>query len=474
MKKCKFCWEQIKTEAIKCRFCWKFLDQDIDIKENDSIKKEENNLKKKDIKNEEKKSASIEIIVWLYIIFISLSLIWTYLPNIYWFLLSFSFLIAIWIHPEKEYNFSISGLIKMVKNYKKWKLYFIRIFLSVLLIPLATYLWYSSYSDNQLKIEAKNAEIQLKIEIENTPKPNIEIISSLWTQSWTWYVLQFLTSDADNIYINWKNTKHSTGATNEYKTYFELKELKTKITILAKNKHKEERSTLIITRQKTKIEIENEELEKKKAEEEKLRIEKEKIEKDRAKILAFKNLKQNLSIEFWDEKYSFSNISINKRYIHDRYSNRWFYNDAERWKTFISSKLNITSKNKNPKLSPVYLYKYTDWELKFYSRFYYNFYKWKDYWTYLWNYSDYWNDFSHTETIWFSIGATIEKDKIYNEPIFMVINNSKCLLRTYEQFERPEISYKNSNCNIKRNLYIDDFKNWSYKLVKIFNKNKIK
>ncbi|MBQ0732974.1 hypothetical protein [Aquimarina celericrescens] len=200
-------------------------------------------------------------------------------------------------------------------------------------------------------------------------------------------------------------------------------------------------------------------------EEEKERI---KLEQERRNRLGFKSLKQQNSVELSNLKLTFSNIKASKRWIIDRYEDRYHYVDAERGNKYVTATLLIISKTKNPVLPPVYLYKIADDRLEMVSKMNYRFYRWKDYGSYLGNYADYGNDFAHSEKVRFSMGIDVSEEILKSNALFLLVGKQNCVERTPVLYGNPEVSYKYKNCNDKNSITLDQAEE-DYYTIKKFN-----
>lgn len=200
--------------------------------------------------------------------------------------------------------------------------------------------------------------------------------------------------------------------------------------------------------------------------------EQKRLEEERKKQLGFKALNEKIIIEQGDCKLTFSSIKLANRWIFDRYGNEWRYIEAERGEKYLTFTLSVTSKSKNPKLPPIYVYQLINGELQYVSTAYYKFYRWDDYASYLGNNADYNNDFSRTEKIRFSPGAVITMSDYNENATFLMVKKTNCVYRSENRYDNPPVSYSNTNCNYDRTLNIDQADS-EYFTIKVFNKDKI-
>tara|TARA_B100001250_G_C19662582_1_gene727790 strand:- start:76 stop:1026 length:951 start_codon:yes stop_codon:yes gene_type:complete len=216
-------------------------------------------------------------------------------------------------------------------------------------------------------------------------------------------------------------------------------------------------------------------------ERERIRAEKEKAEKEkkeeeiRIKKLGFKILKENLKIKHEGLVMEFSKIKMSKRFVFDRYGDRYYYRDAIRGTKYLTATLKVTSKFNSPKLLPIYVYQLKEGELQLISAgpVQYEFYRWEDYGSYLGNYADYNNSFLQNEAVKFSIGEALhESDNLKDFPIFLMVKKEECVLREEKRFNNPPVKYSTTTCKRDMVLDVEKAKN-DYFVVKILNKEKL-
>lgn len=194
-------------------------------------------------------------------------------------------------------------------------------------------------------------------------------------------------------------------------------------------------------------------------------------EKEELANKGFSSIKENKMVTYADLIYTFSDISIGKTLIADRYEDRYFYWEAERGNKFIINKFSIKSESKDPLLCPILIYKQSSNSLELIGKCFYKFNRWKDYGTYLGNYIDRGNSFVYSEKINFVAGYEIQESELENNAIFIVLKKDHCAIREEDRFANPPISYNLSECGVKNTLTTDDFLN-DYVLIKVFGKIK--
>lgn len=192
-----------------------------------------------------------------------------------------------------------------------------------------------------------------------------------------------------------------------------------------------------------------------------------KAEQARIEALGFKALTPKTKFSIGYNTVTLSSISTGDKFIFDRYDDHYRYQMANRGYKFISATMNIESSNNNPMLPQPAIYKISGGQMTKVSSFMVRFYKWKNYGTYLGNNADYANDFSKAEKINFSIAAHVPSSTT-SEAYAIVCKNKNELVRQYEQFENPPVSYV-GEVDYPYTLSVDDFKHGEYILVKLYN-----
>lgn len=194
-------------------------------------------------------------------------------------------------------------------------------------------------------------------------------------------------------------------------------------------------------------------------------IEQKRIEAERKKTLGYKILKSTSSVKFGDLSLRFDKIWKGKRWSFDDYGSQYFLRDAQRGNSHIMARVSITSENNNPSLPAILVYKMNNGELSLLGTLGYKFRRWKDYGSYLGNYADYGNDFAHSKTIQFNCGVELSNDELKAGTIYIVLKKQGCFNRTNVDYGNPEIAYRQSLCNPKQILKVEDFDN-DYVLLK--------
>lgn len=168
--------------------------------------------------------------------------------------------------------------------------------------------------------------------------------------------------------------------------------------------------------------------------------EKLKAEEERLKNMTFSEIKSSMKINYDQLTLNFVSVATNDTWRFDNYGTSYMYRGATRGYDYLIAKVNISSKDVCPKLPAIIAYQLVSGKLEKIGTLAYEFARWKDYGAYLGNYSDYGNDFSHTETVYFSCGALISEDITLKKPIFVVVQNKGCFTRNYKEFETAQQS----------------------------------
>lgn len=198
-----------------------------------------------------------------------------------------------------------------------------------------------------------------------------------------------------------------------------------------------------------------------------------KAEEERIKALGFKALKEEAIVSIDYNKIQIGGFSTAQTFTFDSYDDRYFYKTADRGNKYISARITVTSKDKDPKLPVFYAYSISGDKLNYEGSFMLRFARWEDYSTYLGNYNDNSNDFSKTATIPFKIGLEISSD-LAQQPLLILLKHKNCMERSYDRFANPPASYsEGSDCTYTTTLSLEEVRK-EYSLVKFLNKGKIK
>lgn len=198
-------------------------------------------------------------------------------------------------------------------------------------------------------------------------------------------------------------------------------------------------------------------------------IEKKKAEEERIKALGFKAIKPVTSINIDYNRVEISSISVGNTFIFDSYGNHWRYLQADKGSKYITALMKITSDSKDPRLPQPAIYTIDGNKMIYQGNFTVRFNRWEDYGTYLGNDHDFSNDFAKTNSIRFKIGIEVQNE-ITQKPYAIILRKSNSLIRRYDRFENPPVSY-NGTVNYPHILSLDDFTNENSQYVIIWIAN---
>lgn len=198
-------------------------------------------------------------------------------------------------------------------------------------------------------------------------------------------------------------------------------------------------------------------------------IAKQKAEEERIKALGFKALRPVSSVIIDYNRVEISSISVGNTFVFDSYGDHWRYLQADKGSKYITALMEITSDSKDPSLPQPAIYTIEGDRMVYAGNFTVRFNRWEDYGTYLGNDHDFSNDFAKTNSIRFKIGIEVQNE-ITQKPYAIVLKKANSLIRRYDRFENPPVSYYGS-VNYPHNLSLDDFTNESsqYVIIKIAN-----
>lgn len=198
-------------------------------------------------------------------------------------------------------------------------------------------------------------------------------------------------------------------------------------------------------------------------------IAKQKAEEERIKALGFKALRPVSSVIIDYNRVEISSISVGNTFVFDSYGDHWRYLQADKGSKYITALMKITSDSKDPSLPQPAIYTIEGDRMVYAGNFTVRFNRWEDYGTYLGNDHDFSNDFAKTNSIRFKIGIEVQNE-ITQKPYAIVLKKANSLIRRYDRFENPPVSYYGS-VNYPHNLSLDDFTNESsqYVIIKIAN-----
>lgn len=290
-KKCYYCWETIKENAIKCKHCqsdlWSIVKNETVNKYDTKLanenfvwtsKKENSSAKENKEKSDRSSKIFLIYFLWGSATLLSLTKIISNSFSTFYLLCSFWIIISIWLHPRIWENVFINRF-KGIPQYKLRIFFSILVFIFIVMPIMINWLYFT---------------VQ-----KASPKPVITILSNTDNQKGsTWYVLEFKVENEISVDVQGKPMTESWGI---YKTEIQLFHPLTEINIVAHSWLNSETKTISITRDKTVEEIASEQNQKKKREVERLRIarEQEQMKKNEEKAIKEKELqKTNLKSKY--------------------------------------------------------------------------------------------------------------------------------------------------------------------------------
>ncbi len=188
-------------------------------------------------------------------------------------------------------------------------------------------------------------------------------------------------------------------------------------------------------------------------------------EAKRIAALGLKALKIASTFTYGDMTIELNNADISMRWNFDYYDDVQHYEEPERDSQFITANVTVSSKSKSPSLFGIGVYVEDSGHLNSVGNFEYRFVHWDDYGSYLGNTADYSNDFAHSSSIPFSLGASVT-DESLKRPLYLVITREGCNMRLYNEFGQPPIRYSSIGCSsLKSSLTVNDFKDGSLAIL---------
>lgn len=195
--------------------------------------------------------------------------------------------------------------------------------------------------------------------------------------------------------------------------------------------------------------------------------EKKERESNRIASLGLKALVVNPKFTSDDVTVSVERPRTQKKWVFDAYDSQYRFKEAEKGSSFVTAKISIFSKSKDPRLPGIGVYVSDGAKIKKIGTIEYRFARWDDFGSYLGNNADYRNDFAHSTNIPFSTGVELVDSQI-KKPLYLVATKEGCNTRGEERFRQPPVWYFASGCaTLKDELAIDDFKNEALGIVGI-------
>lgn len=183
--------------------------------------------------------------------------------------------------------------------------------------------------------------------------------------------------------------------------------------------------------------------------------------------LGFKGLPVNPAISVEDTALTLTSTAVVRRWTFDSYGDGWRFVDAEKDKKMLITRMNISSKRKEPGLFGIGAYVTDGSTLKLVGTMRYRFARWSSYGSFLGTQADFRNEFSHSWRIPFTAGVALSEQDLKHGPIYIVATREPCHERSYERFGQPPVAYLPGKCDsLKPTLSVDDFKSGPLAILK--------
>ena len=190
-------------------------------------------------------------------------------------------------------------------------------------------------------------------------------------------------------------------------------------------------------------------------------------EEKRIAAQGFKGLPVNASFSQGDTAVSLTSLALAKRWYFDSWGEGWRFLDAEKDRRMLVARLNVASKQKEPRLFGLAAYIADGDKLKRIGEMRYRFARWSSYGAFLGTTADYRNEFSHSWKIPFTAGVSLSEDEIKHRPIYVVATSEGCNERHWDRFGQPPAYYLPAECKtLKPALTLDDFKGGALAVLK--------
>lgn len=194
---------------------------------------------------------------------------------------------------------------------------------------------------------------------------------------------------------------------------------------------------------------------------------------DRAHRLGFKALTERATFSIPGLKVAVSNAQHTNQWNFDSHDDTYHYRASTRGKKYVVARVAVTAEEgiNDPMLPGFGLYKISGRVLGRIAMMRYEFVRWSDYASYLGNDTDFKNDFAHTATVPFTIGAEVPEGSL-SEALFLIALAKGCHSRSTERFNNPPVKYGGACVEMEGGLSISDLMSGKYVVVKIWNSSK--
>lgn len=190
-------------------------------------------------------------------------------------------------------------------------------------------------------------------------------------------------------------------------------------------------------------------------------------EAKRTAALGFKALRTSPYFNHGGTSMGLTATGVVSRWTFDWHGDGWRFLDAERGRKFVTARVTVSSKAKDPLLFGIGAYVADGGKLTHVGKARYRFVRWRNYGSFLGTQADFRNDFSHSSRIPFSIGVSVGLEELRRRPVYLVATREGCHRRLYEPFGQPPVQYVESDCpSLKPTLTVADFKDGSLAVIK--------
>lgn len=200
-------------------------------------------------------------------------------------------------------------------------------------------------------------------------------------------------------------------------------------------------------------------------------------EKERIARLGFKATSDVAKVSFSDVEYSTASVAISNTFTFDSYDDTYHYRTADKDQKYVSMRVTVSSKSKDPTLVPFLIYRIEGQTLYKQEELRYEFRRWESHGTYIGLYHDDGNDFAKSKNVLFNVGAQVPEE-LAGKAFAVVAGPDGCIPRRERKVGNPEVMYLNlgSECSsIPSTISLTDLttNTTNMRLVKIVNRNKL-
>jgi hypothetical protein len=190
-------------------------------------------------------------------------------------------------------------------------------------------------------------------------------------------------------------------------------------------------------------------------------------EQKRIAALGFKGLPVNASFANQDTALTLTSLAVLKRWVFDSWGDGWRFLDAEKDRRMLVARMNIASKQKEPRLFGIAAYTPDGDKLMRLGQLRYRFARWSSYAAFLGTTADFRNEFSHSFRIPFTAAVQLSEADLKRRPIYLVATGEGCHAEHPQPFGQPPLFWQPGECkSLKETLTLDDFKGGSLAVLR--------